>query len=149
MKTIQHYTISLALAGLCFSAPCHAAKTKYVKVSPRQDLAALLRNARARCSPMHHRMASTTFDLPHPFGPTTAVMPFSSFRSSFCAKELNPKAFSRDRYNRFSRSLPLVVHRQEGNTGSPSKLRPRAFAGNERKIRWVGGVVTTSTHPWG
>ena len=47
MKTIQHYTISLALAGLCFSAPCLAAKTKYVKVSPRQDLAALVRNARA------------------------------------------------------------------------------------------------------
>src|SRR6267154_4839982 len=27
------------------------------------------------CSPRTHRIASTTFDLPHPFGPTTAVIP--------------------------------------------------------------------------
>src|SRR6266446_10027468 len=27
------------------------------------------------CSPRTHRMASTTFDLPHPLGPTTAVIP--------------------------------------------------------------------------
>src|SRR6266852_1564977 len=27
------------------------------------------------CSPSTHRIASTTFDLPHPLGPTTAVIP--------------------------------------------------------------------------
>src|SRR6266849_10278493 len=27
------------------------------------------------CSPRTHRIASTTFDLPHPLGPTTAVIP--------------------------------------------------------------------------
>src|ERR1700682_6583586 len=27
------------------------------------------------CSPRTHRMASTTLDLPHPLGPTTAVIP--------------------------------------------------------------------------
>ncbi len=47
MKALQNHIIFLALAVLSFSTPCLAAKTKYIKVSPRQDLAALVRNARA------------------------------------------------------------------------------------------------------
>jgi len=47
MKTIQNYTFVLALACLCCSSPRLEAKIKYVKVTPRQDLAALVRNARA------------------------------------------------------------------------------------------------------
>ena len=33
------------------------------------------RSALADCSPSTHRMASSTLDFPHPFGPTTAVTP--------------------------------------------------------------------------
>ncbi len=33
------------------------------------------RNAFADCSPNTHRIASNTFDFPHPFGPTTHVTP--------------------------------------------------------------------------
>ena len=33
------------------------------------------RIAVGRCSPSTQRMASAMFDLPHPFGPTTAVIP--------------------------------------------------------------------------
>ena len=47
MKTIPNYTIVLAMACLCCSSPRLEAKIKYVKVTPRQDLAALVRNARA------------------------------------------------------------------------------------------------------
>ena len=47
MKALQNHIIFLALAVLSFSTPCLAAKTKYIKGSPRQDLAALVRNARA------------------------------------------------------------------------------------------------------
>src|SRR3569623_291702 len=51
--------------------------------APRRDL--------ADCSPRTQLIASLRFDLPHPFGPTTAAMPpplnFSSVRSQ---KDLNP-----------------------------------------------------------
>ena len=47
MKTIPKYTIALALVCVSFCTPQLAARTKYVKVTPAQDLAALIRNARA------------------------------------------------------------------------------------------------------
>src|SRR6185503_3446608 len=48
------------------------------------------RRALAPCSPSTHAMASTTFDLPEPFGPTTQVMPGSSFSVVAAAKDLKP-----------------------------------------------------------
>src|SRR5271166_144022 len=44
----------------------------------------------APCSPMTHARASTTFDLPEPLGPTTAVMPGSKRRVVGDAKDLKP-----------------------------------------------------------
>ena len=52
---------------------------------PRRDL--------APCSPITQESASTTFDLPEPFGPTTQVMPGSKFRVVEEAKDLNPLRF--------------------------------------------------------
>src|SRR3954469_10289178 len=49
---------------------------------PRSDL--------APCSPMTHARASTTLDLPEPLGPTTQVMPGSSWSVVEEAKDLNP-----------------------------------------------------------
>ena len=48
------------------------------------------RNAFAPCSPITQVSASTTFDLPDPFGPTTQVMPGSNRRVVADAKDLNP-----------------------------------------------------------
>src|SRR4051794_24861280 len=48
------------------------------------------RSALAPCSPRTHAMASTTLDLPEPFGPTTQVMPGSSRSVVAEAKDLNP-----------------------------------------------------------
>jgi hypothetical protein len=48
------------------------------KITSSMDLP---RRRRGACSPMAHRMASTTFDLPQPFGPTTAVIPSSKRRT--------------------------------------------------------------------
>jgi len=45
---------------------------------------------RARCSPSTQRIASETFDLPQPLGPTMAVTPSSKTRSVWSAKDLNP-----------------------------------------------------------
>ena len=56
------------------------------------------RNALADCSPKTHRIASEIFDLPHPLGPTTAVMPGSKFRVVLSANDLNPMAFRLLRY---------------------------------------------------
>ena len=50
---------------------------------PRRDL--------APCSPITQARASTTFDLPEPFGPTTQVTPGSRFSVVAEANDLNPR----------------------------------------------------------
>src|SRR5436309_3105802 len=60
------------------------------------------RSAFADCSPSTQRMASRTFDLPHPFGPTTAVTPRWNSSLVFGAKDLKPKSSSDWRYMRES-----------------------------------------------
>ena len=44
----------------------------------------------ADVSPITQRSASTRFDLPQPFGPTTPVMPGSMISSVGSTKDLNP-----------------------------------------------------------
>src|SRR3989339_1959698 len=44
----------------------------------------------ALCSPRHHLMASTTFDFPHPLGPTTADICLSKVSWVLSAKDLKP-----------------------------------------------------------
>ena len=48
------------------------------------------RTAEGAWAPSTHPMASTTFDFPDPFGPTTTVTPGSSSRAVVSAKDLNP-----------------------------------------------------------
>src|ERR1051325_7694566 len=48
------------------------------------------RSALAPCSPSTQAIASTTLDLPEPFGPTTQVIPGSSFNVVAEAKDLKP-----------------------------------------------------------
>src|SRR6476646_10525041 len=48
------------------------------------------RSAFAPCSPSTQEIASTTLDLPEPFGPTTQVIPGSSFNVVADAKDLKP-----------------------------------------------------------
>src|SRR4051794_11226382 len=48
------------------------------------------RSALAPCPPKPQAIASTTFDLPEPLGPTTAVMPGSNRRVVAEAKDLKP-----------------------------------------------------------
>src|SRR5487761_1490937 len=42
------------------------------------------------CSPSTQRIASTTFDLPHPLGPTTAVIPDAKLIDVESKKDLKP-----------------------------------------------------------
>jgi hypothetical protein len=46
------------------------------------------------CSPMAQRMASTTFDLPQPFGPTIAVIPGWKAKAVLSTKLLKPLIWS-------------------------------------------------------
>ena len=52
------------------------------------------RTADGACAPSTHPMASTTFDLPDPFGPTTTVTPGSSSSAVVSAKDLKPFSVS-------------------------------------------------------
>src|SRR5437879_12689594 len=56
------------------------------------------RSALADCSPSTQRIASETFDLPHPLGPTMAVTPGSKFKEVLSAKDLKPKTVKFLRY---------------------------------------------------
>ena len=49
-------------------------------------------------SPMTQRIASTRFDLPQPFGPTTPVRPGSILKSVGSQKLLNPARRSRSNF---------------------------------------------------
>ena len=49
-----------------------------------------LRTALGACAPSTQAMASTTFDLPDPLGPTTTVTPGSSTIVVLSANDLNP-----------------------------------------------------------
>src|SRR3990167_5025912 len=50
------------------------------------------------CSPSAHLIPSARFDLPQPFGPTTAVTPGSKLSSVFSAKDLKPTSSRRLKY---------------------------------------------------
>src|SRR5688500_9797517 len=52
----------------------------------------------ALCSPSTQVMASTTLLLPHPFGPTMAVTPWSNDNSERSGKLLNPEIWRRDSF---------------------------------------------------
>src|SRR6266576_4027063 len=61
------------------------------------------RRALADCSPSTQRIASDTFDLPHPLGPTMAVTPGWKLREVLSAKDLNPKTVKFLRYMSFAK----------------------------------------------
>src|SRR5690242_9992187 len=82
------------------------AKTTSSILPPRSDL--------APCSPMTQERASTTLDLPEPFGPTTQVMPGSRRSVVAEAKDLKPRRVRLFRYK-----LPPSVR-------SPAPYRPEA-----------------------
>src|SRR4051812_45489252 len=61
----------------------------------------------ADCSPSTQRTASTMFDLPLPFGPTTAVTPGGNSKTVLSAKLLKPT-----NSRRFSMAVPKRVEPQ-------------------------------------
>src|SRR5690242_13098481 len=103
---------------------------------PRSDL--------APCSPITHASASTTLDLPEPFGPTMQVMPGSSCSVVEDAKDLNPLRVRLFRYN--AGLLTTVEHgtaEQGWNVGKLSGPHPTCPAPRAR-----GPGQTWSSASW-
>ena len=91
---------------------------------PRSDL--------APCSPMTQARASTTLDLPEPFGPTTQVIPGSSCSVVDEANDLNPRE-----------GQALQVH------GAPSQMadRPRPDAGEAPAVSTLPAGPGATVNP--
>src|SRR6516162_10283749 len=102
------------------------------------------------CSPMTQENASTTLDLPDPFGPTTQVIPCSNCSEVAEAKDLNPRRVSAFRYTcRLSSSgiTPPV-----GGT-APWLRFPRLFGlsgrlGQGRRLRSSAPYRAPVSVPW-
>src|SRR5919204_6948540 len=78
---------------------------------PRSDL--------APCSPSTQAIASTTLDLPEPFGPTITVIPGSNSRVVFSANDLNPRRVSDLRNTRLARDLSSSSRRSGHSAPGP------------------------------
>src|SRR5579859_1914679 len=83
------------------------------------------RSALAPCSPRTHAIASTTFDLPEPLGPTTQVIPGSSFSVVAEAKDLKPFTVRLLRCT-FLRGSMGSVHRQGTPQQTDARRTPRS-----------------------
>src|SRR3954462_10349938 len=79
---------------------------------PRSDL--------APCSPITQARASTTFDLPEPLGPTTQVIPGSSWSVVAEAKDLNPLRVRLFRYT----GLPRRYGARRADAGEAQRRSP-------------------------
>src|SRR3954449_3637543 len=100
----------------------------------------------APCSPRTHAIASTTLDLPEPFGPTTQVMPGSNRSVVEDAKDLKPRSV------RLFRCTAGCSVRRRGRRGrplatltdaSPGGGYPRRVSGMKKGRRcgapgWIG-----------
>src|SRR5438876_6693967 len=84
------------------------------------------RSALAPCSPSTQAMASTTLDLPEPLGPTTQVIPGSSFNVVAEAKDLKPFTVRLLRCTVLRRSGWLVPRQ-----GTPGQRDARRTPGSE------------------
>ena len=81
-----------------------AALSAFLAAEPAKmtSVDALPLRLRTDCSPSTHLIASTTFDFPEPFGPTTTVMPSGNSNLVRSAKLLNPKS---------SRAFSVIMYR--------------------------------------
>ncbi len=83
--------------------PVVPAKITSSILPPRSDL--------APCSPMTQESASTTLDLPEPFGPTTHVIPGSKRRVVAEANDLKPRRVRALRCTPPDSTFPSRFHR--------------------------------------
>src|ERR1700735_2404294 len=93
----------------------------------------------APCSPITHESASTTLDLPDPFGPTTQVMPGSRRSVVADANDLKPRRVRDFRYTR-----PLLPRNGPAERPSLEGYRPGRATVGKRAGR--GSCVRNGAH---
>src|ERR1700731_2374160 len=100
------------------------------------------RIALCEASPMTQRIASTRFDLPQPFGPTTPVRPFSIWKSVGSTNDLKP--ISRRRVSFMSRRSPSAGAAARGllprSAYGDSSSRTAASRGRMNRRRRQGNI---------
>ena len=84
------------------------------------------------CSPMTQENASTTLDLPDPFGPTTQVIPCSNRSEVAEANDLNPRRVSAFRY---TCQLSSSGIRHPSGRAAPWPLFPPSPPGRSGRLR--------------
>ncbi len=86
------YSIGSAPSLLSITSSTCARPSGPVVAVPAKMTSSILppRSVFAPCSPITQASASTTFDLPEPFGPTTHVTPGSNWNVVARANDLNP-----------------------------------------------------------
>ena len=86
------YSMGSAPSELSMVSVTSARPSGFLSLAPAKMTSCILppRRVFALPSPMTQASASTTFDLPEPFGPTTAQMPGSNLRVVADAKDLKP-----------------------------------------------------------
>src|SRR5947208_122419 len=90
------------------------------------------RRALADCSPSTQRIASDTFDLPQPFGPTMAVTPGWKFKEVLSAKDLKPKTVKFLRYMSFVKTTkPALPCKVENHNIEGCAIRAAQLIGEE------------------
>src|ERR1700722_1845451 len=91
----------------------------------------------APCSPITQESASTTLDLPEPFGPTTQVMPGSRRSVVADANDLKPRRVRDFRY-----TCPLLPRNNPAERPSLEGYRPgRAGAGKRAETGEPGSLA--------
>src|SRR3954452_13702309 len=126
--------------------PAVPAKMTSSILPPRSDL--------APCSPITHASASTTFDLPDPFGRTMQVMPGSSWRVVEEANDLKPRSVKLLRYTGLpSESWPAdtTVPTQTTRRRRSAYRRHAPFSGSHAPRLGGGGLQGDSVgcSAWG
>src|SRR5450432_4003618 len=96
------------------------------------------------CSPITQASASTTLDLPEPFGPTTQVMPGSRRSVVADANDLKPRRVRDFRY-----TCPLLPRNNPAERPSLEGYRPgRATAGKRAATRDPGPAALPASLGW-
>src|ERR1700733_6354348 len=110
--------VSVTSARPSAGRPAVPANTTSSILPPRRGL--------TPCSPITQENASTTLDLPDPFGPTMQVMPGSNFSVVADANDLKPRSVKDFRYTR--RVLPNWSGKAMagGCDAAPWRLAPRS-----------------------
>src|SRR5215211_2690936 len=101
LMVTSEYSIGSAPSALSIVSSTSARPSGGRPVVPAKMTSSIFppRRVLAPCSPITQARASTTLDLPEPLGPTTQVMPCSSWSVVDEAKDLNPFRVRLFRYN--------------------------------------------------